>query len=82
MNLKRLSGPLKVGLVAALVGLILAIVGIARGAVPLNFTSILLALLISGVSWGVVAWAIATAAADVDQDLAEGDDIGDSVLDT
>ncbi len=69
MKWNRLSGPLKVGLIAALLGIVLAVIGIARGAVPLNFLSILLALLISGGSWGVVAWAIATAAHDVEEDM-------------
>ncbi len=69
MNWNHLSGPLKVGLIAALLGILLAVVGIARGTVPLNFLSILLALLISGGSWGVVAWAIATAARDVEEDV-------------
>ncbi len=70
---RRLSGPLKIGLVAAALGMALAIVGIARGNVPLNVTSVALALLISGVSWGVVAWAVATAAKDVESDLAEAE---------
>ena len=81
MNLKRLSGPIKVGLIAALLGILLAVVGIARGTVPANAISIFLALLISGLSWGVVAWAIATAAMDVEQDLAD-DEVRDSVLDS
>lgn len=71
MNWKQLSTPLKVGLIAAALGMALAVIGIVRGAVPANFLSIVLALLISGLSWGVVAWAIATAAADVEHDLAE-----------
>lgn len=71
MKWNRLSGPLKVGLIAALLGILLAIIGIARGSVPLNFLSILLALLISGGSWGIVAWAIATAARDVEQDVSD-----------
>ena len=62
--------PLKVGLSAAAVGLILATVGILRGEVPLNPISILLALLISGGAWGLVAWAVATAAVDVEADVA------------
>lgn len=68
---RRLSGPLKIGLIAAALGIALALVGIARGNVPLNPTSVLLALLISGGSWGLVAWAVATAAHDVESDLAE-----------
>lgn len=67
---RRLSGPLKIGIGAAGLGVALAIVGVVRGNVPLNPLSILLALLISGGSWGLVAWAIATAARDVDDDLA------------
>jgi len=66
----RLSGPLKVGLIFAALGMLLAIVGIVRGMVPLNPLSIFLALLISGGSWGVVSWAIATAAVDVEKDVA------------
>ncbi len=67
----RLSAPLRVGLVCAALGLALAVVGIVRGNVPLNPLSIFLALLISGGSWGVVSWAVATAVVDVEQDLAE-----------
>lgn len=70
---RRLSGPLKIGLVAAALGIALALVGVARGNVPLNVTSIALALLISGGSWGLVAWAIAVAARDVESDLAEAE---------
>lgn len=72
---RRLSGPLKIGLVAAALGIGLALVGIARGNVPLNPTSVLLALLISGGSWGLVAWAVATAACDVESDLAEAETV-------
>jgi hypothetical protein len=66
----RLSAPLRVGLACAALGIILAIVGIARGNVPANPLSIFLALLISGGSWGVVSWAVATAAMDVEKDAA------------
>ena len=71
MNWKQLSTPIKVGIIAAALGMALAVVGIMRGTVPANFLSIVLALLISGLSWGIVAWAIATAASDVESDLAE-----------
>ncbi len=53
----RFGLPARVGLICAALGMILAIVGIIRGNVPLNPVSILLALLISGGSWGVVSWA-------------------------
>ncbi|MCU0510817.1 MAG: hypothetical protein MUC34_21155 [Anaerolineae bacterium] len=68
---RRLSLPLRVGLIFAAAGIILAIVGIVRGAVPPQPLSILLALLISGGSWGVVSWAVTTAIVDVETDLAE-----------
>ena len=77
MRWNRLSGPLKIGIIAAVLGMALAIVGIARGVVPANAASILMALLISGVSWGVVAWAIVTAAFDVEQDMAETEQAGE-----
>lgn len=73
-SLQRLPLPLRVGLLFAAAGILLAVVGMARGAVPLNPLSIFLALLISGGSWGVVSWAVATAVVDVegaaDDDLA------------
>jgi len=70
---KRLSLPLRIGLLAAAIAIALALIGIARGNVPLNPLSILLALLISGGAWGLVAWAVATAAVDVEADVAEAE---------
>ena len=67
----RLSAPLRVGLACAALGIILAIVGIARGNVPANPLSIFLALLISAGGWGIVSWAVATAVVDVERDVAE-----------
>jgi hypothetical protein len=49
--------------------MLLALVGIVKGAVPARPLSILLALFISGGVWGVVAWAVATAVHDVESDL-------------
>lgn len=69
--MKRLSGPVKAGLIAAALAILLVVIGILRGHVPLNPLSILLALLIGGGSWGIVVWAVATAALDVEHDLAE-----------
>lgn len=63
--------PLRVGLAFAAAGIILAIGGIIRGTVPAQPLSILLALLISGGSWGVVSWAVTTAIVDVETDLAQ-----------
>ena len=67
--------PLRVALIFAAAGILLAIVGIIKGTVPPNPQSIFLALLISGGSWGVVSWAVATAIVDVERDVAE--DAGD-----
>ena len=64
---------MKIGLVAAAIAAVLVIIGIVRGNVPLNPLSILLALLISAGSWGLVAWAIPTAAVDVEADVAEAE---------
>ena len=70
---RRMNMPLRVGLIFALAGITLAVIGIIRGNVPLHPVSILLALGISGLSWGVVSWAIATAVMDVEGDIAAGD---------
>ena len=63
--------PLQVGSVCAGLGIALAIIGIARGNVPLNPLSIFLAFVISGGSWGLVSWAITTAVVDVERDVAD-----------
>ncbi len=73
---RRLSLPMRVGLICAGAGILLAVVGIVRGNVPLNPLSIFLALLISGGSWGVVSWAVATAVVDV-----EGESAGEAADD-
>ena len=68
---RGLTLPLRVGLICGGIGFALALVGIARGNVPSNAVSILLALVISGGGWGLVSWAVATAAVDVESDLNE-----------
>jgi len=73
MLLGKVSSPLKVGLLFGLIGILLTVVGIMRGNVPLHPASIGMALLIGGGVWFLVAWAVATAAADVDQDIATAD---------
>ena len=65
----RIGLPVKVGLAFALVAMLLVVVGIVRGTVPANPLSILMALLISGGSWGLVSWAVTTAVVDVESDL-------------
>lgn len=67
-GLRRLSVPVKIGLGFGLAGLILTLVGIARGQVPLAPLNIAIALLIGGGVWFLVAWAVASAAVDVERD--------------
>ncbi len=70
---QRLSLPLKIALSFAALGLALTVVGILRGNVPLNPASIGMALLIGGGSWFLVSWAVAAAAVDVEEDVAEAE---------
>ena len=69
--MSRLSLPVKIGIGFGAAGLILTVIGIVRGNVPLNPASIAVALVIGGGVWFVVSWAVATAAVDVEEDLAE-----------
>ncbi|GIK39772.1 MAG: hypothetical protein BroJett011_36050 [Chloroflexota bacterium] len=67
---QRLDGPLKVGLVFAALGIILTIVGILRDpTTPVTAWSLGVGSLISGLTWGLVSWAIATAAVEVEKDV-------------
>ena len=65
---QKLSTPLKIGLVAGGLGILLTVIGIFRGNVPPTPASIGMALLIGGGVWFLVAWAVASAANDVEQD--------------
>jgi uncharacterized BrkB/YihY/UPF0761 family membrane protein len=69
---QRMSGPLKVGLIFAALGIVLTIIGIFRDpTTPVTAWSLIVGSLISGVTWGLVSWAIATAAVEVENDVAE-----------
>lgn len=70
---QRLSIPLRVGVGFGLVGLVLTVIGIARGNVPANPASIGMALLIGGGVWFLVSWAVAAAAVDVERDVDEAE---------
>jgi hypothetical protein len=68
----RLSAPVKLGLVLGLLGALLTVVGLLTGNLaPLTLRSLLLGIFLGGGSWGVVSWAVASAAADAmaDSDL-------------
>lgn len=67
------NGPLKVGILFGALGIVLTLVGIVRGNVPLQPLNILVALAIGGGVWFLVAWAVATAAVDVETDVAEAE---------
>ena len=72
---QQLNGPTKIGLAFAAIGIVLTIVGIFRDpTTPVTAWSLGMGILISGGTWGVVSWAIATAAVEVERDLAEGKD--------
>jgi hypothetical protein len=65
---RRLSLPVKIGLAFGALGLLLTIAGILRGQVPLAPLNIAVALLLGGGVWYLIAWAVATAAVDVESD--------------
>ena len=67
---QKLDGPLKIGLVFALLGIVLTIIGIFRDpTTPVTAWSLGMGSLLAGGTWGIVSWAIATAAADVEEDV-------------
>lgn len=69
---RRLSGPVKVGLIFALIAVALSLFGLFRNPdTPVTLQTLLIATLISGGTWGLVSWAIATAIVDVEEDVAE-----------
>jgi hypothetical protein len=71
---KKLGGPVKIGLVLGLIGALLTVIGLLMGNLaPLTARSLVLGVILGGGSWGVVSWAIATVAADVEADVASSD---------
>lgn len=67
---QRLDGPLKIGISFAAAGIVLTIIGIFRDpTTPVTAWSLIVGSLISGVVWGLVSWAIATAAVEVEDDV-------------
>jgi hypothetical protein len=69
---RRLDGPLKVGVSCAILGIVLTIIGILRDpTTPVTAWSIGVGSLIAGGVWGLVSWAIATAAVEVEEDVSQ-----------
>ena len=65
----RLGVPAIIGLVLGLVGAVLTVIGLVAGNLaPLSVRSVLLGILLGGGSWGLVGWAIASAARDATSD--------------
>ncbi|MGH2543552.1 MAG: hypothetical protein ACRDIB_12170 [Ardenticatenaceae bacterium] len=70
----RLSGPVKIGLIFFLIAVILSVAGIVRNPdTPATVQTILIATTISGLTWGLIAWAVATAVVDVEDEIEERD---------
>jgi len=71
----RLNGPVKIGLFFGGLAIVMAVVGLVRGSAtaPLTARSLIMAIIISGGTWGLVSWAIATAAVEVERDVAEAE---------
>ncbi len=67
---KLLRGPVLIGIVAALIAIALSLYGMLTNpnATPLTLRSFLLVVLIAGGAWGLIAWAIATAAVEAGKD--------------
>jgi hypothetical protein len=65
-----LRGPVLIGVIAALVAIGLSLYGMLTNpnATPLTIRSFLLVVVIAGGSWGLIAWAIATAAVEAGKD--------------
>lgn len=62
---KQLPIPIRIGLVMALLGAALTVIGVWLGNLaPRSVGSLVLGILVGGGSWGLVAWAIAEAATD------------------
>jgi hypothetical protein len=72
---KQLSGPVKVGIFFGGLAIVMAVAGLIKGSAtaPLTARSLVMAIFISGGTWGLVSWAIATAAVDVERDVAEAE---------
>ena len=67
---RYLHGPLLIGVIAALIAIGLSVYGMIANpnTTPLTPRSFLLVVLIAGGSWGLIAWAIATAAVEAGKD--------------
>ncbi|HNS51021.1 MAG TPA: hypothetical protein PKO09_07545 [Anaerolineae bacterium] len=66
---RKLGIPGKIGLTLGVLGASLTVLGLVFGNLAtLSVWSVLMGILIGGGSWGVVSWAIASAAVDASSD--------------
>lgn len=65
-----LRGPVLAGVIAAVIAIVLSLFGMLTNpnATPLTIRSFLLVVVIAGGSWGLITWAIATAAVEAGKD--------------
>ena len=68
---RTLPGPVKVALVCSLIAILLTVIGQLRHPQDITVRSMLMGILIGGGSWGLVSWAVAYAAWDVESEIAE-----------
>lgn len=64
---RKLSLPLKVGIIFGTLGALLTVIGLIRQG-NLHPVSILLGIVIPGLAWGVVSWAITFAVVEVEKE--------------
>lgn len=64
---RKLSLPLKVGIVFGSLGALMTVIGLIRQG-NLHPLSILLGILIPGFAWGIVSWAITFAVVEVERE--------------
>ncbi len=79
---QRMDGPLKIGFTFAVIGMSLTVIGIFRDpTTPITAWSLGIGSLIGGGTWGLVSWAISTAAMEVENEvqLAEESDAESTV---
>ena len=71
---RGLSVPVQIGLAASAAAVILTLVGLWRGEL-FTFRSVLLGVILSGGTWGVITWAIVQTVFMVEED-SSGDEQG------
>jgi hypothetical protein len=64
--------PVRIGLILGVLGAALTVIGLVSGNLAtLSVQSLFLGILLGGGSWGIVSWAVASAAADAMEDDTE-----------